>query len=110
MRDSDALLVELGESFVEGFNDALRQVKNSYPNLDVSHVTIKTQAQSTAQPVLSESTKDLFVEDVADDANVDIQGDRDVVPGGQEKTIDEGTRQPKGIHVMEEDDTLTVQQ
>ena len=67
-RDSNAFLSELEESFAEGFDDALSQVKSSYPNLDMSHVSIETQAQSTAQLVLSESTEDLFVEDVDDDA------------------------------------------
>ena len=41
-RDFDVLLSELGDSFAEGFDNALCQVKNSYPNLDVSHVTIET--------------------------------------------------------------------
>ena len=41
-RDSDAFLSELGESFAEGFDDALHQVKSSYPDLDVSHVSIDT--------------------------------------------------------------------
>ena len=103
-RDSDALLSKLGESFTEGFDDALRQVKSSYLDLDVSHVTIDTQAQSTAQPVLSESIEDLFVEDV-DDAAVTLQGDRDVAPGGQEKVVEEGTRHPEDANV---DDTPTV--
>ena len=104
-RDSDTFLSELGESFAEGFDDALRQVKSSYPNLDMSHVSIETQAQSTAQPVLSESTEDLFVEDV-DDAAVILQGDGDAAPGGQEKIVEEGTRHPENAN---EDDTPTVQ-
>ena len=41
-RDFDALLVELEGSFTEGFDDALHQVKTSYPDLDVSHVNINT--------------------------------------------------------------------
>ena len=76
--DSDAFLSELGQSFAEGFDDALCQVKSSYLDLDVSHVSIETQAQSTAQPVLSESTEDLFADDaLADNAIVDRKGDRD---------------------------------
>ena len=35
-RDSDALLAELGVSFAEGFDDCLRQVKASYPDLALS--------------------------------------------------------------------------
>ena len=45
-RDSDAFLAELGGSFTKGFDDAFRQVKASYPDLDVSHVNIDAQAQS----------------------------------------------------------------
>ena len=43
-RDFDAFLSKLGGSFVEGFDNALRQVKASYPDLDVSYVTIDAQA------------------------------------------------------------------
>ena len=39
-RDSDTLLSELEGSFAEGFDNALHQVKASYPDLDISHVTI----------------------------------------------------------------------
>ena len=31
-RDSDALLSELGDSYLQGFDDALRQVKKAYPD------------------------------------------------------------------------------
>ena len=41
-RDSDTLLAKLGGSFAKGFDDALHQVKASYPDLDVSHVNIDT--------------------------------------------------------------------
>ena len=34
-RDSDALLRELGGSFLQGFDDALRQLKKAYPELDI---------------------------------------------------------------------------
>ena len=46
-RDSDALLAEPGGSFIESFNDALRQVKASYLDLDISHVNIDAQAQTS---------------------------------------------------------------
>ena len=47
---SDAFLAELGGSFAEGFDDALHQVKASYPDLDVSHINIDAQAQTSVQP------------------------------------------------------------
>ena len=42
--DSDALLLELGDSFLQGFDDALRQVKKIYPNPDVSNIKVEDQA------------------------------------------------------------------
>ena len=75
--NSDTLLAELGGSFVEGFDDCLRQVKVFYPDLDISHVTIDVQAQPSIQPVQSESTGELFT----DDAPVDNpRGDEDTAP------------------------------
>ena len=61
--DSNALLAELRGSFAEGFDDSLRQVKASYPDLDVSHVNIDAQAQTSVQLVHSECTDKLFVDD-----------------------------------------------
>ena len=46
--DSDALLKELGGSFADGFDDYFCQVKASFPNLDLSHVSIDAQAQTPA--------------------------------------------------------------
>ena len=105
-QDFDALFSELGESFVEGFDDALHQVKSSYPDLDMSHVSIETQTHSTAQPILLESTEDLFAEDV-DDATVVLQGDGVAALGGQEKIVEEGTHHPQDAN---EGDTPTVHQ
>ena len=42
-RDSDALLGELGGSFLQGFDDALRQVKKAYLELDVSMINVNDQ-------------------------------------------------------------------
>ena len=39
-RDFDALLAELGDSFLQGFDDALRQFKKAYPALDVSMINV----------------------------------------------------------------------
>ena len=104
--DSDALLAELRTSFAEGFDDALRQVKTSYPNLDLSHVTIEVLDQSTTQPVHSERTKDLFADNaLADNATVNLKGDGDPATEGQQKTIEEGSRQ---LGDVEEDDAPVV--
>ena len=61
-RDSDALLSELGDSFLQGFDDALRQVKKAYPDLNVSNIKVEDQAQTSVLPVTSDDTDDLFVE------------------------------------------------
>ena len=66
-------MAELGGLFVEGFDDALHQVKTSYPDLDVSHVNINTQDQTLVQPVHSESTDELFADDTLTN---DLHGDR----------------------------------
>ena len=64
-RDFDALLSELGDSFLQGFDDALRQVKKAYPDLDVSNIKMEDQAKTSVLPVASDDTDDLFAE--ADD-------------------------------------------
>ena len=75
--DSNTLLAKLGGSFAEGFDDCLCQVKVSYPDLDLSHVTIDVQAQPSIQPVQFESTGKLFT----DDAPVNNpHGDEDTAP------------------------------
>ena len=40
-RNSDALLFELGDTFLEGFDDALCQVKKAYFDLDVSNIKVE---------------------------------------------------------------------
>ena len=72
-RDSNALLRELGGLFLQGFDDALRQLKKAYPELDVSMININDQDQTSALPIASENTNDLF----GDDA---VQGDGESVP------------------------------
>ena len=62
--DFDSLLAELGGSFVDGFDDYLRQVKASFPDLDLSHITTDAEGQTLAHLVESEGTDDLFTDDV----------------------------------------------
>ena len=63
-RNSDALLFELGDSYLVVFYDALRQIKKAYPNLDVSNIKVEDQAQTSVMPIASEDTNDLFAKDV----------------------------------------------
>ena len=71
--DSDVLLSELGDSFLQGFDDALRQVKKVYPDLDVSNIKVENQAQTSVMLVASGDTDDLFAED-------EVLGDRELAP------------------------------
>ena len=48
---------------MEGFDDALRQVQKTYLDLDVSHIKIDDQGQTSVMPVASMSTEDHFGED-----------------------------------------------
>ena len=64
-RDSDSLLSELADSFLQGFDDSLRQVKKIYPELDVSMIKVDDQGQTSAIPVASENTEDLFGDETA---------------------------------------------
>ena len=61
--DSDALLSELGYSFLEGFEDALRQVQRAHPGLDLFSVKLEKPVQASVVPVASENTDDFFTED-----------------------------------------------
>ena len=72
-RDSNALLSELGDSFLQGFDDTLRQVKKAYSDLDVSNIKMEDQAQTSVLPVASDDTDDLFVE-------ADGQGEGELAP------------------------------
>ena len=71
--DSNALLLELGDSFLQGFDDALRQVKKVYPDLDVSNIKVENQAQTSVMLVALEDTDNLFAED-------EVLGDKELAP------------------------------
>ena len=59
---------ELADSFLQGFDDSLRQIKRAYPDLDMSMIKVDDQGQTSALLVASENTDDLFGEDA-------VQGD-----------------------------------
>lgn len=84
-RDFNALLAELGGSFANSFDDYLRQVKASFSDLDLSHITIDAEGQTPAHPVKSEETDELFI----DDNNPDPQVDGEAIHANQEKSIEE---------------------
>ena len=63
-RDSDALLSELGVSYNDGFDDALRQAKALYPKLDFSSDNITVAEATSVHPGQSDDTNELFEEEV----------------------------------------------
>ena len=56
-RDSDSFFNELADSFLQGFDDSLRQIKKVYPELDVSMIKVDDQGQTSAIPVDRKSTR-----------------------------------------------------
>ena len=63
-RDSNALLSDLGVSYNDGFDDALRQAKALYPKLDFSSVNITVPEATSIHPKQSDDTNELFREEV----------------------------------------------
>ena len=59
-RDSNALLLELRVLYNDGFDDALRQVKALYLELDMSSINISVPEQTSIQPAQSKDTNELF--------------------------------------------------
>ncbi|XP_075665687.1 uncharacterized protein LOC142635417 [Castanea sativa] len=95
-RDSDAFLMELGSSFSDGFDDCIRQVKASFPDLDLAHINIDAEAQTLAHPVDSEGTEELFGE---------VPGDDGVAKAGEEtNAADSHQGCPEGP-----EETVTIQ-
>ena len=63
-RDSNALLSELGVSYNDDFDDALRQAKALYPKLDFSSINISIPEATSVHPEQSDDTNELFGEEV----------------------------------------------
>lgn len=104
-RDFDALLAELGSSFVDDFDDFLYQVKASFPDLDLSHITIDVEGQISARPIDFEGTDELF----EDDTTSNPQGDKEAAPhDDQTKSIDKESRPLEGNQMVEEKDGETL--
>ena len=73
------------------FDDAIRQAKKAYPDLDFSQLNIDTQPRATAQPIASENTEDLFADNAA-------PGDEESVPfKNQAQLVDGDVRQPVNV-------------
>lgn len=80
-RDSDALLSELGDSYNEGFDEAIRQVKALHPDLDVSSVNVNANELTSTRPANSENTDELFEENQPVSAPGEKQTQADAADG-----------------------------
>ena len=76
-RDSDAFLSELGVSYNDGFDDALRQAKALYPKLDFSTVNITVVEATSVHPDASDDTNELFVEEVPVTVATEVQNEEE---------------------------------
>ena len=63
-RDFDILIAELGVSYNDGFDDALRQAKALYPKLDFSSVNISVPEPTSIHLEQLDDTNELFGEEV----------------------------------------------
>ena len=98
--DSDAFLKELGGSFADSFDDCFHQVKASFPDLDLSHISIDAHAQTPVHWVYSKGTNELF----ADDSPYDPQGVGETAHKDQGKSVEDEARLVEGNHVAKEKD------
>ena len=76
---------------MDSFNDAVRQAKKAYHDLDFSQLNIDGQAQAIAQPITSESMEDLFADDAA-------LGNGELAPvESQAQPVKGNARQPENV-------------
>ena len=101
--DSDALLSEPGDSFLQGFDDALLQVKKAYPDLDISNFKMEDQAQTSILPVALNDTDDFFVEadDLGDGESTPVPPDTDSANQPVPKTATQSVIKAAIQHVTE---------
>ena len=86
-RDSDALLTELGTSYTDGFEDALRQAKALYPKFDFSAVDINVAEGMSVQPDASDDTADLFAEERPVTIVPELQAEEGKTPKAQDPVV-----------------------
>ena len=86
-RDSDALLTELGTSYTDGFEDALRQTKALYPKFDFSAVDINVAEGMSVQPDASNDIADLFAEERPVTVVPELQTEKGKTPEAKDPVV-----------------------
>lgn len=99
--DSEVLLSELSTSFVDSFEDCLRQVKASFPDLNLSHINVDPEGQTTGTPVDSVWTDELFGEE---------QSDGEAQKLGEKGFVEDDAYQPLIKGPSDKEDTVVVQE
>ena len=86
-RDSDALLTELGTSYNDGFDDALRQAKALYPKFNFSAVNINIAEGMSVQPDASDDTAELFAEEGPVTVVPELQAEEGKTPEAKDPVV-----------------------
>ena len=86
-RDFDALLTELGTSYNDGFDDALRQSKALYPKFDFSAVNINIAEGMSVQPDASDDTAELFAEERLVTVVLELQAEEGKTPEAKDPVV-----------------------
>ena len=106
-RDSDALLVELGTSFAEGFDDACVRSKLLILIWTCPMLLLKSRTNQQLSPSF-QRVRRIYLRTMPP---LTFRVTGGAATEGQLKTIEEGTRHPEDVQTVEEKDNApTVQQ
>ena len=86
-RNSNALLTELGTSYNDGFDDALRQAKALYPKFDFSAVNINIAEGMSVQPDAFDDTAELFAKERPVTVVPELQAEEGKTPEAKDPVI-----------------------
>ena len=80
-------MTELGTSYNDGFDDALRQAKALYPKFDFSAVNINIADGMSVQPDASDDTAELFAEERPVTVVLELQAEEGKTPEAKDPVV-----------------------
>ena len=80
-------MTELGTSYNDGFDDALRQAKALYPKFDFSAVNINIAEGMSVQPDASDDTVELFAEERPVTVVPELQAEEGKIPEAKDPVV-----------------------
>ena len=80
-------MTELGTSYTDGFDDALRQAKALYPKFDFSAVNINVAEGMSVQTDASDDSADLFVEERPVTIVPKLQAEEEKIPKAKDPVV-----------------------